>query len=137
MLPHCVLRGIVACGKVACGHEACADFACGDFACGDAPRGGVTQADPTLYRDKVVYIRDGVYCSRDGLALDDFGLTFVAEFNFTDYTAQPGRVDAGNVSLPQPLPFARSWPCVWASDPVSLVGRANGAQPKRFSGHAL
>ena len=44
--------------------------------------------DPELYQQRVVYIRDGVYQSRDGMSLGDLDLTFEAEFNFEDYTAK-------------------------------------------------
>ena len=44
--------------------------------------------DPELYQQRVVYIRDAVYRSRDGMGLADLDLTFEAEFNFEDYTAK-------------------------------------------------
>jgi hypothetical protein len=43
--------------------------------------------DPDAYQQKVVYIRDGVYASRDGMALQDLELTFEVELEFNDYSS--------------------------------------------------
>ena len=37
--------------------------------------------DPELYEKRLVYLRDAVYASRDGLAMDDLGLSFVDDSN--------------------------------------------------------
>jgi hypothetical protein len=42
--------------------------------------------DPELYTGRVVYIRDGVYLSRDGMELSELELTFEADFNCEEYT---------------------------------------------------
>ena len=40
--------------------------------------------NPELYAGKIVYIRDRVYADRDGVSLEDLGLTFEAEFEDVD-----------------------------------------------------
>jgi hypothetical protein len=49
------------------------------------------QVDPELYEKRIVYLRDSVYASRDGIALDDLGLTFIDDSNDEQYTEGRGR----------------------------------------------
>ena len=59
--------------------------------------------DPELYEKRVVYLRDSVYSSGDGMALEELGLTFVDDSN-----------DAG---LPPPPPFSLA---LWLSGSLAL-----------------
>ena len=43
--------------------------------------------DPDAYQQKVVYIHDGIYTSRDGMVLQDLDLTFEVELEFNDYSS--------------------------------------------------
>jgi E3 ubiquitin-protein ligase HACE1 len=52
--------------------------------------------DPELYDKRIVYLRDSVYASRDGMALEDLGLTFVDDSNDAAYTQGRG---LGSVEL--------------------------------------
>ena len=49
------------------------------------------QVDPELYEKRIVYLRDSVYASRDGIALDDLGLAFIDDSNDEQYTEGRGR----------------------------------------------
>ena len=49
------------------------------------------QVDPELYEKRIVYLRDSVYASRDGIALDDLSLTFIDDSNDEQYTEGRGR----------------------------------------------
>jgi hypothetical protein len=46
--------------------------------------------DPELWTQRIQYLADGVYSSRDGMDLADLGLTFVDESNDELYTAGRG-----------------------------------------------
>ena len=52
--------------------------------------------DPELYEKRIVYLRDSVYSSRDGVAFEDLGLTFVDDSNDEEYTQGLGQ---GSVEL--------------------------------------
>ena len=52
--------------------------------------------DPDLYEKRIVYLRDSVYSSRDGMALEDLGLVFADDSNDADYTQERG---LGSVEL--------------------------------------
>ena len=41
--------------------------------------------DPDLYHKKVVYLRDSLYATRDGMDLADLDLTFVDDSNEEEY----------------------------------------------------
>ena len=49
------------------------------------------QVDPELYEKRIVYLRDSVYASRDGITLEDLGLTFIDDSNDEQYTEGRGR----------------------------------------------
>ena len=49
------------------------------------------QVDPELYEKRIVYLRDSVYASRDGIDLDELYLTFTDDSNDEQYTEGRGR----------------------------------------------
>ena len=50
--------------------------------------GDLEAADPELFTKQVVYIRDRVYATRDGMTLAELDMTFEADFTHEDYTAK-------------------------------------------------
>jgi hypothetical protein len=58
--------------------------------------------DPALYKGKVEYLRDSLYASNDGIAIEDLGLTFEDDGGFGEavvYESKEERCNSGTVEL--------------------------------------
>ena len=58
--------------------------------------------DPALYKGKIEYLRDSLYASNDGIAIEDLGLTFEDDGGFGEavvYESKEERCNSGAVEL--------------------------------------
>ena len=59
----------------------------------------VESVDPDLYEQKIAFIRDGVYASRDGMELADLDLVFVDEDNNEEYSVATTELKPGGAEI--------------------------------------
>lgn len=53
----------------------------------------VQSVDPEYYQQKIAYLQESIYASRDGMKLEDLALTFETEHQFEEYSAKTKKLE--------------------------------------------